>query len=134
MLTLYFDGSSKGNPGPSAAGFVVFEDGKELYRKVSTVSIGTNNQAEYFGLIMGLTWLTETGAPNKVTIRGDSQLVINQMIGTYRVKNDLLKVLHRAAVGLAMGREITFEWVPREENSLIDSLCQDAADRLKSGL
>ena len=133
MYQLFFDGSSKGKPGPAAAGFAVYQQGVLVDSKVLPLPEITNNQAEYLGLLMALEWIQ---AHNVVTavIKGDSQLVVRQMQGIYKVKNDLLKALHKEARAFAAGRLLRFEWIPREENAYVDDLVQQAAEHTNKGL
>ncbi len=123
---VYFDGACLGNPGPMGAGAVVEMDGarKELSRPLGR---GTNNQAEYGGLILGLTEALEQGA-DEVTVRGDSQLILRQLEGRYRVKAPGLKALHDEAGGLlGRFRKARLEWIPRAENADADRLAGMAA-------
>ena len=89
MHTLYFDGCSKGNPGRAGAGAVLYDDtGSEVFAE--SVFVGyraTNNEAEYTGLILGLTEALKRGITTELLVRGDSQLVIRQMQGKYKVNS-----------------------------------------------
>jgi ribonuclease HI len=100
-LTLNFDGGSRGNPGPGGIGVVITaEDGTPLVTLGRFIGHATNNVAEYLALITALEEAAKLGAKN-VMIRGDSQLVIRQMTGQYRVKNADLRKLYDRAVALA---------------------------------
>jgi ribonuclease HI len=93
----------------------------------------TNNVAEYTAVIEGLSLAQELGA-RTVTLRSDSQLLINQLTGHYRVKAPHLQPLHRRARSLAAGFErISFEHVPREENQEADRLANEGVDRWLEG-
>src|SRR5918999_2091124 len=97
VLTLEFDGGSRGNPGPAGIGAVVrAEDGTPLVTLGRFIGRATNNVAEYKALIAALQKARELGA-KRVTIRGDSELVVKQMRGEYRVKNEGLRELYDEA-------------------------------------
>jgi len=123
-VILCFDGASRGNPGPSAAGVVVMTpDGQVLRRRGIALADGTNNVAEYKGLLNGLETCAELGA-RRVHVRSDSELVIRQMTGVYRVRNERLRWLfEKVRQRVADFEEITFEAVPRERNTCADKLC-----------
>ena len=97
------DGGSRGNPGPAGYGAVVMaEDGTVLAERAESLGTATNNVAEYSGLIAGLTAARELGAA-EVAVRMDSKLVVEQMKGTWQVKNAALRELAREAVALRSG-------------------------------
>ena len=125
------DGGSRGNPGPAGYGAVVLDAATRavLAERLEALGHQTNNVAEYRGLIAGLTAAAELGA-RRVTVRMDSKLVVEQMNGNWQVKNPALRDLARKAVALR-GRfdEVTFEWVPREQNRHADRLANEAMDR-----
>lgn len=125
MHTLYFDGCSKGNPGRAGAGAVLHDDtGSEVFAE--SVFVGhraTNNEAEYTGLILGLTEVLKLGITTELLVRGDSQLVIRQMQGKYKVNSPRLAPLHQSATELASQfAKIEFEHVYRESNKRADAL------------
>lgn len=122
---MWFDGCCLGNPGPMGAGAVVVTD---VERNVLSKAFGpgTNNQAEYRGLILGLRHALAMGA-DSVTVHGDSELVLNQLKGKYAVKAPALKPLHaEAQTLLARFREAKLSWVPREQNAEADRASRDA--------
>ncbi|HJQ41871.1 MAG TPA: bifunctional RNase H/acid phosphatase [Jatrophihabitantaceae bacterium] len=125
------DGGSRGNPGAAGYGAVVLDatTGEVLAERSEAIGIATNNVAEYSGLIAGLTAADELGA-RVVAVRMDSKLVVEQMSGRWQVKNSALRDLARVAVDLR-GRfdEVTFQWVPREQNKRADRLANEAMDR-----
>lgn len=125
-----FDGGSRGNPGPAGCGAVVRDgDGQELITYGQYVGRATNNVAEYHGLIAGLTKALELNA-RRVHVFGDSELIVRQMQGQYKVKNAGLKPLYDRARALADSFEsIRFTHVPREQNKLADRLSNLAIDR-----
>ena len=124
------DGGSRGNPGPAGYGAVVrdADTGQVLAERRQSLGRSTNNVAEYRGLIAGLKAAAELGATS-VSVRLDSQLVVEQMSGRWRVKHDGLRPLAREALALRDSfAEITFEWVPREQNAHADRLANEAMD------
>ncbi len=128
-LILRTDGGARGNPGPSAAGVVVEDSkGRALVRKGILLGRGTNNEAEYRALIAALEEATKLGA-NEIEARADSQLMVMQITGHYRVKAGNLKPLYAKVRGLLSGFE---RWrvvhVPREENHAADRLANMALD------
>ena len=100
MLRVYSDGGSRGNPGPSAYGVVITEGGKVIHEESEFLGVMTNNQAEYRGLIAGIRKVLDLGAEEAEFIM-DSQLVIKQMNGEYRVKAPGLIGLHNDAKALS---------------------------------
>ncbi|HET6498335.1 MAG TPA: ribonuclease HI family protein [Coriobacteriia bacterium] len=129
LWVLYTDGGSRGNPGPAGSGFVLRDPAGTLVC-VSGHFIGhaTNNQAEYDGVIRGIEHALSRGCA-RLEVRTDSQLVVRQMTGRYRVKNAGLKGLHARAQALAAGFEyVRFVHVPREENVEADAAANSAMD------
>jgi ribonuclease HI len=119
---LYFDGCSKGNPGPAGAGAVIKQDGIELYHECANLGNKTNNQAEYAALIMGLQMAAQHEI-RRLLVRGDSLLVIKQMRKEYKVSNAGLKPLYDLAREHASHFDhIQFEHVFRNENVRADGL------------
>ena len=115
MYCVYSDGGSRGNPGPSAYAIVVTKDGKTVYEHAEFLGVHTNNYAEYRGLIAGISKALELGA-DEVEFVMDSQLVIRQMTGQYRVKSPDMLALHEDAKNLAsMIPKVTFTNVRRSE-------------------
>ena len=96
---VYSDGGSRGNPGPSAFAIVCTKDGKVVHERSEFLGIHTNNYAEYRGLIANISYAIEIGA-EEVEFVMDSQLVVRQMTGQYRVKSQDMKPLHDDAVAL----------------------------------
>lgn len=131
-LRLRTDGASRGNPGPAAAGVVVESGDSEVLYSVG-VYLGEmpNNQAEYRALIMGLRAVAEF-QPGAVDVFMDSELVVRQMTGAYRVRDAILQRLYREATGLVQALpRVTFTHVRRAENALADQLANQALDRHK---
>jgi len=129
-ITINFDGGSRGNPGHAGIGVVLSaEDGTPLVTRGMYIGTATNNVAEYMALILGLREAAKLGA-TKIQIRGDSELVIKQMRGEYRVKNPALKQLFDQAQSLASKfQSVGFEHNLRHHNSLADRLANLAMDR-----
>ncbi|MGH7176552.1 MAG: ribonuclease HI family protein [Tepidisphaeraceae bacterium] len=129
-LTLEFDGGSRGNPGPAGYGVVIrAKDGTELLTYGNFIGHATNNVAEYHGLINAMRKALDLGA-RIVRVVGDSELVIKQMTGEYRVRNEGLRPLYAQASALAAKFDsITFKHVRRESNELADKLYNKAISR-----
>jgi ribonuclease HI len=126
---LFTDGGARGNPGPAASAFVLeAEDGTVLEARGTAIGIATNNVAEYRALVDGLARAVELGV-DELEVVSDSELVVKQMRGEYRVKNAALQALHREAGALAarLGR-VTYTAVRREHNELADRLVNEALD------
>ena len=123
------DGGSRGNPGPAAYGYVLeSEDGHVLDAHGETIGVATNNVAEYRGLIAGLEKAVEVGI-DELEVVSDSELLVNQMRGDYKVKNDTLRGLVAEATALADRlRKVRYTAVRREHNDLADKLVNDALD------
>ncbi len=134
MITAYIDGGARGNPGPAGYGvFIELPDGTtvELH---GGLGIATNNVAEYNGLLAALTWALEHGYRD-VHIRADSELLVKQMRGEYKIKHPGLQPLAARARLLLMelGR-VTFEHVRREQNTEADRLSNVAMDEAEESL
>jgi ribonuclease HI len=125
------DGASRGNPGPAAIG-VVIEDtqGNALREIAEAIDRATNNVAEYRALLRGVEEARTLGA-TQVEIRTDSELLANQLLGTYRVRSPALARLHDAVRRALSGFErVEIRGVPRMENTRADRLANQALDRL----
>jgi len=129
VITAYFDGGARSNPGPAGYGvFIVDHQGTVLAELYEPLGIATNNVAEYRGLIAALQWAVDH-AVTQLTIKGDSQLIIEQMRGNYKVKHDGLKPLHLQARMLVMQiGDVRFEHVRREQNKDADRLSNAGMD------
>jgi probable phosphoglycerate mutase len=124
------DGGARGNPGPAAYGYVLeTEDGTVLAAEGEKIGIATNNVAEYSALIAGLEKAVELGL-GELEVISDSELLVKQMTGEYRVKNEALRVLSLQASQLArrLG-SVSYRAVRREHNALADRLVNEALDR-----
>jgi len=133
-VTVYIDGGARGNPGPAGAGVFVrgADDGEALYEGGLFLGRATNNVAEYSGLLAGLEAAVALGA-EEVEVVSDSQLLVRQMTGEYRVKNEGLKPLYRKACRLAERfRTCAFRHVRREQNTYADRLVNLAIDQRRN--
>jgi len=133
-VTVACDGASRGNPGPAGAGVqITDESGIVLAEVAEGLGIATNNVAEYTAVIRGLERASELGATD-VLLRSDSQLLINQLTGRYRVKSPHLQPLHRRVRQLASAfGSIEFEHVRRERNTEADRLANEGVDGTPTG-
>jgi ribonuclease HI len=132
---LFTDGGSRGNPGPAAAAYVLeTEDGHVLAAHGEVIGVATNNVAEYRALVDGLAKALELGV-DELEVVSDSELVVKQMNGQYKVKNAALLDLSLEAARIArqLGR-VRYRAVRRTQNELADSLVNEALDAAESGL
>jgi ribonuclease HI len=133
-VTAYIDGGARGNPGPAGAGVVIVDraDGAALYEGGLYLGRATNNVAEYRGLLAALAAAAVLRA-EEVEVVSDSQLLVRQMTGEYRVKNAGLQPLHRRAQELAKGfARCGFRHVRREDNVRADELVNMAIDQRRN--
>ena len=125
------DGGARGNPGPAAYGYVLeAEDGTVLDARGEAIGVATNNVAEYRALVEGLRKAIELGV-RELDVVSDSELLVKQMTGEYRVKNEALRELSLTASQLARRLAgVTYTAVRREHNELADRLVNEALDRI----
>jgi ribonuclease HI len=123
------DGGARGNPGPAAYGYVLeTEDGAVLDARGETIGVATNNVAEYRGLVAGLAKAVELGI-DEVEVVSDSELLVKQMRGEYKVKNEALRELSLEAARLARQlKNVRYTAVRRAHNELADKLVNEALD------
>lgn len=129
MIVTYIDGGSRGNPGPAGFGVRVETAEGELIEELrESIGVATNNVAEYHGLLAALRYAIDHGE-REVTVRSDSELLVKQMLGVYRVKHPGLQPLHAQARLLVarLGR-VKFQHVRRELNKHADRLANTAMD------
>jgi ribonuclease HI len=129
------DGGARGNPGPAAFAYVLeAEDGTVLAAHGETIGVATNNVAEYRALVAGLEKAAELGL-DEVEVVSDSELLVKQMRGEYRIKNEALRALslQAAAAARRIGR-VSYTAVRREHNELADRLVNEALDAGKPRL
>lgn len=137
-VNIFSDGGSRGNPGPAAYGFVVYDDKKnKLFEGSQYLDITTNNQAEYRGVLGALQYLYSVIKNNKhetlkkVNIFLDSKLIVEQMNGNYKIKNEGLKPIYwqiREIIS-SLAIEVSFSHIPREKNKEADKLVNEEMDR-----
>ena len=128
-VVIHADGASRGNPGPAAIGATIRDDQGKLLAIVSQrIGRATNNQAEYQAIIMGLEKAIGLGAKN-VKVMSDSELVVKQMNGQYKVKNTELRPLYQKVVQLTGSLEsFKISYIPREQNKAADAQANKALD------
>lgn len=129
---LFTDGGSRGNPGPSATGVVILDMEDNVVKKSGKfLGVTTNNQAEYRALIEGLELALKMDI-KKLSVYMDSELIIKQVDGSYKIKNQELRPLYEKIVGLSSHfSEITFTHVPRALNKLADEIVNKCLDAQK---
>jgi len=126
--TIHIDGAARGNPGPAAFAFMIARPGKPPVEEAASFGRATNNVAEYTALIRALERAAALGG-RKLTIFSDSELLVKQVNGEYRVKNEDLKLLHAHAEALLRRFEhVSLRHVRREQNARADALCNRALD------
>lgn len=125
---LYCDGASRGNPGPSAYGYAIIKDGEIIAQQSGCLGATTNNVAEYEGLVRGLSHCLKLGVKNLI-VKSDSELLVRQLNGLYRVKSPKLILLYQTAQDLLKQLvTVNLIHIPRNENKLSDSLANQALD------
>ncbi|MGW4544063.1 reverse transcriptase-like protein, partial [Streptomyces chartreusis] len=129
------DGGSRGNPGPAGYGSVVIDaaTGQTLAEAAEYIGVATNNVAEYRGLVAGLRAAHELDPTATVHVRMDSKLVIEQMSGRWKIKHPDMKPLAFEASKVFPATQVTYEWIPREQNKHADRLANEAMDAGKRG-
>src|SRR5262245_62448382 len=126
--TMHIDGASRGNPGKAAYAVVLARPGQPVIEEADTIGKATNNVAEYTALVEGLELATELGV-KKLAVFSDSEVMVKQMKGEYRVKNEDLRPLYEEAKSLAAGfAQFTITHVRREQNKRADEIGNDALD------
>lgn len=135
-INVYTDGGSRGNPGISGYGLVIYDDSNQkiIYKESKFLGIKTNNEAEYLGLIAALEWIDKNHLQfeiSKVNFFADSQLLIRQLQGIYKVKSPNLSPLFIKAQQLLnkMALNYSFKDIRRESNELADKLANQAMDK-----
>jgi ribonuclease HI len=127
--TVHIDGAARGNPGPAAYALVLRRPGEPVIEQAETIGTATNNVAEYTALIRALERAAELGI-RTLAVFSDSELIVKQMNGEYRVKNADLQDLYREAQALRKSFErVTLTHVRRAQNADADRLCNEALDR-----
>ena len=129
-LIIYTDGGARGNPGPSGIGAVILDDKKNLIAEISEyIGETTNNQAEYRAVVAAIKKAKELGAM-EIQFYLDSQLVVEQLNGNYKVKNKGLQPLFVSVYNDSLSfKKVTYSHIPREQNKEADKLANMAMDR-----
>jgi ribonuclease HI len=133
-LTIHTDGGARGNPGPAAFAYVIQRDGAPAIEHAEAIGEATNNQAEYTALVRALEHAARLGTDHRLLVHSDSELLVKQMNGEYRVKDEGLKPLYEQARRLASRfGSVTIRHVPRGQNARADRLYNEALDGSKKG-
>jgi len=128
LFTIHTDGGARGNPGPAAYAFVISRPGQPDLEEHGCLGTSTNNIAEYTALVKALERARAIGG-RRLLVQSDSELMIRQMTGQYKVKNEGLRPLYEAAQQLCRAFDaVTFRHVRREHNKRADELCNQALD------
>ena len=134
---LFTDGGARGNPGNAGVGFVAFDaSGKELFCGSKAIGKHTNNYAEYVGLLEGLSHLKKFlgvhASETAVVVNMDSELIVRQMNGVYKVKDKVLREKYIETLALASSfSKVDFRYIPREQNARADELANAAMNEME---
>src|SRR5258706_10118662 len=130
MLTIFSDGGSRGNPGPAACAYVIYQNDEIIKQDAKYLGITTNNVAEYNGVLQALTWLVENNIKESIEFYLDSQLVVRQLEGRYKIKDEKLVKLSEDVKSLQRKHDFTIKWVHvlREKNKIADGLLNEKLD------
>ena len=135
QIIIHTDGGSRGNPGPAACAFVAEVNGKQLFKGSKYLGQQTNNHAEYQGVILALEWLSNKpfnySTIQLITFFLDSELVVKQLNGLYKVKDENLRNFFFEVLSLRkkVNSEIIFKHIPREKNKIADLLVNEELDK-----
>mgnify|MGYP000296478056 FL=1 len=134
LVVIEADGGSRGNPGPAGSGAVLIdsETGSVLAEIAMFIGVATNNVAEYRAVLAAVDVANEIAPDVELLVRMDSKLVVEQMSGRWKVKNEGMQDLFQSMQKSIGSRKITFEWIPREQNGKADALANEAMDAEKS--
>jgi ribonuclease HI len=133
-LIVHTDGGARGNPGPSACAFVVEMGGEIIYKGSKYLGINTNNFAEYSAFILALEWLNknkEKFLDRNIYFLSDSELVVRQITGVYKIKNEKLQTLNQEVSKLvkSLGQKIIYKNILRDKNKIADKLVNEELDK-----
>lgn len=127
-LNIYTDGASRGNPGESGAGAAIYNENNVLIDQISKyLGKKTNNEAEYYAVLYSIRYLIEHKF-TKANFYCDSQLLVKQMLGEYKVKAKTIIPIYEEIKAISQNLELTFTWIRRENNTVADSLANKAID------
>ncbi len=135
-LSIFCDGGARGNPGPAAIGFVVFQNERIVHKFSKRIGEATNNVAEYRAVIAALEWLGNqspvTSHQSPVTFFLDSLLIVNQLKGNFKIKNsNLQKLIVRAKnAERKIKGEVNYSYIPRRQNKIADALVNQSLNGL----
>ncbi len=131
-VIIYTDGAARGNPGPASIGAIIKDEtGNVMARLSRRIGITTNNQAEYRAVITALEKAVSLGA-KYVILKSDSELVVKQINGRYKIKNAALRPLYQEVVKLTGSLEsFTISYIPRAQNAGADALANKALDNIR---
>jgi len=134
LLTIHTDGAARGNPGPAAYAYVIRRDGQPPVEEADCLGQTTNNQAEYTALVRALEHALELGRNFRLLVHSDSELMVKQLRGEYKVKNEDLRPLYERALDLSeqFAGGVQFVHVRREKNARADELCNEALDGVRT--
>jgi ribonuclease HI len=132
-ISIHTDGGARGNPGPSACAFVAEMDEKLIFKSSKFLGINTNNFAEYSAFLLALQWLSKNNdkfGNKQIIIYSDSELVVRQLSGIYKVKNEKLKALNQKIIGLIKTNnlKISYKSILRSKNKIADQLVNEKLD------
>ncbi|MFP4633374.1 MAG: ribonuclease HI family protein [Candidatus Aenigmatarchaeota archaeon] len=130
MVEIYTDGASRGNPGPASYAFLILENGEEIERKSGYIGKTTNNRAEYTAVVEALKKANELGK-KEVKLYSDSNLLVRQLSGDWKVKSDEIRKLYDKTKKLMKNFEgVEFVQVPRENKrtKIVDGMCNEVLD------
>jgi len=133
VVIIHTDGGARGNPGPSACAFVAEVSDEIVYKKSKFLGINTNNFAEYSAFILALQWLSEYSNKyngNEVVFYSDSELVVRQLTGVYKIKNENLRILNQKINELVKtaNLKVSYKNILRSKNKIADQLVNDELD------
>lgn len=127
---VYIDGASRNNPGPAGAGVYILKDRQPFLKKSFFLGVKTNNQAEYYALLLALFYVhSNVSAPDTIVIFSDSQLLVRQLKGEYKVKDAALRPLYLCACNFLTHIVWDIEHILRAHNAVADKLANEGIDR-----
>lgn len=128
-IRVFTDGGARGNPGVAGYGIYIEDENKKtLFEEAKFLGVKTNNEAEYLGLIGALDWINSNAKEAEIEVNSDSQLLVRQMQGKYKVKAENLKKLWLLAQNLSKDKMIIYKEIRRELNFRADALANQAMD------